>query len=124
MAGELSFFEIGVGDTDRAKAFYTELFGWEFKQVEGGQGGSVIEGAGLGGGIHGGDEGASVYAFFAVDDMDKAAARVRELGGTADPVGGGDENPDTVRRFGRFMLCADDQGSSFGLHELPRGGSS
>jgi uncharacterized protein len=30
------------------------------------------------------------------------------------------EDPDTVSRFGRFVLCSDDQGSSFGLHEPPR----
>jgi len=118
MAGELSFFEVGVEDTDRAMAFYTELFGWEFKTVEGGRGGSVIEGAGVRGGIHGGDEGASPYVFFKVDGMDAAVARVRELGGTADAVGDGtDDDPEMVRRFGRFMLCMDDQGSGFGLHE-------
>ncbi len=87
MAGELSFLEIGVGDTRRAQAFYSELFGWEFKKVEGGEGGSVIEGAGIGGGIHGGDKGASPYVFFRVDEMQTAVARVRELGGTAEPVG-------------------------------------
>jgi uncharacterized protein len=33
-------------------------------------------------------------------------------------VGVGD--PDKVARFGRFVLCRDDQGSSFGLHKPPR----
>jgi len=27
--------------------------------------------------------------------------------------------PSTAKEFGRFALCEDDQGSSFGLHELP-----
>ncbi len=121
MAGELSFFEIGVGDTERAQAFYTELFGWRFETVEGGQGGSTIKGAGVGGGIHGGDSGASPYVFFRVDDMDAAVKRVRELGGTAEAVGNTADDPEIARRFGRFQLCTDDQGSGFGLHEPPAG---
>ncbi len=117
MTGELSFFELGVADMSRAQAFYGALFGWEFEQV---RDGFVISGAGLGGGIHDGDEGAGPYVFFAVEDMDTAVARVKELGGTADPVGGegaGDEK--LAAKHGRFMLCRDDQGSSFGLHEPP-----
>jgi predicted enzyme related to lactoylglutathione lyase len=35
MAGELSFFELGVGDTEQARHFYGALFGWSFA----GQGG-------------------------------------------------------------------------------------
>jgi hypothetical protein len=44
---------------------------------------------------------------------------VRELGGD---VAGHESSDDleTVARFGRFALCTDDQGSSFGLHEPPR----
>ena len=75
----------------------------------------------MGGGIHGGDAGASPYVLFRVDEMDAAVERVRELGGTADPVGEGVDEPEIVERFGRFMLCKDDQGSGFGLHEPPAG---
>jgi predicted enzyme related to lactoylglutathione lyase len=116
MNGELSFFELGVGDLARAREFYGSLFGWEF--IEEGNG-ATIETPNIPGGIHPGDEGASPYLFFRVDDLDAALARVRELGGE---VGGyaSSEDPDTVSRFGRFVLCRDDQGSSFGLHEPPR----
>ncbi|WP_374935653.1 VOC family protein [Streptomyces sp. SM11] len=31
MAGEISFFELGVEDPDRARVFYGELFGWTFE---------------------------------------------------------------------------------------------
>lgn len=115
MAGELSFFEIGVGDVQRARSFYGELFGWEFEDFGGG---AQISTPNVPGGMHGGDEGASPYAFFAVDDLDAAVARVRELGGSAEHVGQ-DESEETVARFGRFMFCTDDQGSRFGLHEPP-----
>ena len=42
--------------------------------------------------------------------------RVRELGGQVEEmeIEGDDEK---IARFGRFKLCRDDQGSSFGLHQ-------
>jgi predicted enzyme related to lactoylglutathione lyase len=116
MHGELSFFELGVGDVARAREFYASLFGWQF--VEEG-GGATIATPNIPGGIHPGDVGASPYVFFRVDDLDAALGRVRELGGD---VGGyeSNEDADKVGRFGRFAICKDDQGSSFGLHEPPR----
>jgi predicted enzyme related to lactoylglutathione lyase len=115
MHGEASFFELGVGDVDRARAFYGSLFGWQFADEEGG---AAIKTPSIPGGIHGGDPGASPYLFFQVDDLDAAVARVRALGGEV-----GDDladDPDTIARFGRFAMCKDDQGSSFGLHQPPR----
>jgi uncharacterized protein len=115
MNGELSFFELGVGDADRARAFYGSLFGWEFVN-EGA--GATIETPNIPGGLHGGDPGASPYLFFRVDDLDAALGRVRELGGeVGDDLG---DDPDTVARFGRFVICKDDQGSGFGLHQPRR----
>jgi predicted enzyme related to lactoylglutathione lyase len=113
MAGELSFFELGTGDYERARAFYTEIFGWEFDAIEGG---ARISTPTVPGGIHPNDAGASPYVFFAVDDLDAAIAKVNELGGSGEAM---DESPDTVAEFGRFALCKDDQGSSFGLHQRP-----
>jgi uncharacterized protein len=118
VSGEVSFFEIGVGDPDAARAFYGALFGWEFSDPPAGTG-AAVETPNVPGGIHGGDPGASPYLFFRVDDLDAALAQVRALGGEVtshDP--GGD--PESVARFGRFAFCADDQGSHFGLHEPPR----
>ena len=114
MNGELSFFELGVGDIARARQFYGALFGWEF--VDEGNG-ATIETPNIPGGIHPGDAGARPYLFFRVDDLDAALARVRELGGEAD---WSEDDPDSAARFGRFVLCKDDQGSAFGLHEPPR----
>jgi uncharacterized protein len=119
MAGETSFIELGVEDTERGRAFYEALFGWRFEPGPGG-GGWGIEMANVRGGMHGGDRGASPYVFFAVDDIEAAIGRVRELGGTVEEVDveGGEESQ---RRFGRFKLCRDDQGSPFGLHQPPAG---
>ena len=113
MTGELSFFEIGTGDVARVQAFYSGLFGWEFAVTEGG---ASITTPNVPGGVHPQDAGASPYLFFAVDDLEAAIARVQDLGGSADPMG---ESDDQAAQFGRFALCADDQGSPFGLHERP-----
>ncbi|MGZ5335771.1 MAG: VOC family protein [Solirubrobacterales bacterium] len=117
MAGELSFFEIGVGNTEQARRFYGALLGWSF--AEAGGGASIDAGGAVPGGLHGGDAGASPYVFFRVDDLDSAMDQVRELGGEAEREIEGD-SPDSVARFGRFALCKDDQSSALGLHQRPR----
>lgn len=115
MAGELRWFELGVEDVGKAYAFYGELFGWEFEDQS--EGGATIKGAGLGGGIHPGDAGASPYVFFDVPDIETALEQVRRLGGEAEVLPTSDPG-----NLGRFALCKDDQGSSFGLREPPGGG--
>ena len=119
MAGEPAFFELGVEDAQRGRAFYEGLFGWSFEPGPSGAG-FVIGTPTVPGGMHPGDRGAAPYLFFAVDDMDAAIERVRELGGSLEHVDveGDDES---VARFGRFQLCRDDQGSPFGLHQRPAG---
>lgn len=124
MTGELAFFEIGVEDVDRGRVFYESMFGWTFEGGPSGQGLMIsapnISAPNVPGGIHGGDQGASPYVFFRVDDMEAALERVRELGGSveeADVEG----DADSVTRHGRFKLCRDDQDSPFGLHQPPTG---
>ena len=117
MSGAVAFFELGVEDVERGRAFYEALFGWRLGR--GPHGGHTIETPNVPGGMHGGDRGAAPYVFFGVDDMDAALDRVRELGGTVEDMDvEGDE--ESVRRHGRFKLCRDDQGSPFGLHAPPR----
>ena len=83
MTGELSFFELGTGDYERARAFYSDLFSWDFEPM---RKGGRISTPNVPGGIHPGDAGASPYVFFAVDDLDAALAKVRELGGSGDAM--------------------------------------
>jgi predicted enzyme related to lactoylglutathione lyase len=116
MAGEPSFFELGVQDAERGRAFYAALFGWRMEPFGSG---FAISTPGAPGGIHGGDPAGSPYVFFRVDDIDAAIARVRELGGSVEEVDHDDDEAETVARFGRFRICRDDQGSPFGLHEPP-----
>ena len=118
MSGEVGFFELGVEDPERGRAFYEGLFGWSFEPGPSGQGFHITTPS-VPGGIHGGDAGASPYVFFLVDDMDAALERVRELGGSVEEMNvEGDEAQQA--KTGRFKLCRDDQGSPFGLHQRPR----
>ena len=80
MMGELKFFEIGVADTECARAFYGSLFGWRFEPVPSGDGFEITT-PNVRGGMHGGDAGAVPYVFFEVEDMEAALGRVRELAG-------------------------------------------
>jgi len=119
MAGEITFFEIGVDDVERGRAFYGGLFDWSFEPgPSGDSAGAVIRTQTVPGGMHGGDHGAVPYVFFAVDDLDAALDRVRELGGSVEDSLG----EDTDAPYGRFQLCRDDQGSPFGLHQQPASG--
>ncbi|MER6995633.1 VOC family protein [Streptomyces sp. NPDC000410] len=119
MTGEISFFELGVEDADKARAFYGGLFGWTFEPVPPGSGYSVTT-PNIPGGVHGGDSGAGAYLFFEVDDLDVALARVVALGGMVEAgPGGHDDHANSTARFGRFRFCRDDQGSPFGLHQPP-----
>ncbi|MDQ4038298.1 MAG: VOC family protein [Actinomycetota bacterium] len=115
MDGSVSFFELGVGDTDKARTFYGQLFGWEFVDEKGG---ATIETPNIPGGLHGGDPGASPYLFFRVSDLSAALERVRALDGDVGDYTS-DETEDKVARFGRFQICTDNQGSTFGLHQPP-----
>jgi predicted enzyme related to lactoylglutathione lyase len=113
MTGAVSFFELGVADAQKGRAFYAGLFGWEFAPGPSGNG-WMLRTPGVPGGMHAGDPGAVPYVFFAVDDMDAALERVKALGGEGVPSEhGGDTSS------GRFEFCRDDQGSHFGLHEPP-----
>ena len=113
MGGEPSHFELGVPDARRAKSFYGRLFDWEFTPTTGDN--AWIETRGVRGGLHGDDDASNIEVYFAVDDLDAAVARVRELGGDAP-----DPEPEHGHG-GRFVRCRDDQGVTFGLHEPQRG---
>ena len=117
MTGEPTFFEMGVADTARARAFYGGLFGW---RLEPGPpaGGYRISTPTIPGGMHGDDEGASPLVFFGVADLEAEMARVRDRGGQAEALESRADGP-REGSFGRFALCRDDQGSPFGLHQPP-----
>ena len=102
MTGEIAYFWIPTGDLERAETFYGDLLGWRF-----GPGnmplGRQITNTSPPGGLHGGEDPSGPQVCFAVDDIDVAVARVRELGGQA-------EDPERIPS-GAFAACRDDQGS-------------
>ena len=108
MAGEPSFFEIGVPDAARARAFYAQVFEWTLHPMEGDQ--AWIETPTARGGIHDGDEDCRIELYFAVPDIEAAVGRVRAAGGEA-------SDPTSEEGFGSFSSCRDDQGVRFGLHQ-------
>src|SRR4051795_7380130 len=105
MHGDLAFFELGVEDPERGRAFYGRLLRWDFAPGPSG-GGFMISTPSGRGGMHGGDAGAAPYAFFEVDDIEAALEQVRALGGTVEDmdVEGPEESWATS---GRFKLCRD-----------------
>jgi predicted enzyme related to lactoylglutathione lyase len=79
MAGEVAFFELGVEDVGRGRAFYEGLFGWRFDTGPSGEGFAIGTGN-VPGGLHGGDKGAAPYLFFRVDDMEAAVSAATTRG--------------------------------------------
>lgn len=110
MSGDIAYFQIDVADGERAKAFYSGLFGWEIGagNVPGGFhfGGTRPPGGGMGGG----ETQFRPLVYFGVDDLGAGIEKVRELGGHAGEPG--EAGP------GRFAVCKDDQGVEFGIFEF------
>lgn len=111
-AGELFYWTLPALDAARSKQFYSGLFGWEFG-TPGNQGGMHVENMVPDGGLGGGREGTHPDLFFRVADLEAAMAKVRELGGTAESAGEGDE--------GSHAMCTDDQGVAFGISQPAEG---
>jgi len=114
MAGKLVHFEAPSQDGDRARSFWSGVFGWEFQDagmpdldynmVRTGedQGGAVYTDTDTGG------QGLVVY--FDTDEIDGSIAKVREHGGGAE-----DKQP--IPNVGWFARCKDTEGNAFSLFQ-------
>jgi predicted enzyme related to lactoylglutathione lyase len=107
--GEVSYLTYQVPDSAAFKAFYSRVLFWTFEP------GRVEDGWGVRdthpmAGVAGGSEQAVIVPMWTVADVDAAAARVREAGGTVI------EEP-SQQPYGKSALCADDQGTRFYLGE-------
>lgn len=74
----IGYFTIDVPDPARATAFYTAVFGWAYESAGDSH---HIKGSSPAGGLTKGEPGTTPY--FVVADAGAAAAKARELGGTA-----------------------------------------
>lgn len=116
--GALAWNEQLSGDFDASKAFYQEVFGYEYQPLGDGYALLMTVGREVGGiGRRADDSPAAWQAYFAVADTDASAAMVRELGGAVvRPARDGD--------YGRVASVADDQGAVFFLITAPPEGPS
>ena len=102
-AGYLFYFTLPTQDPERAARFYRGLFGWD---LHSGDGGLHVDGVYPPMGVASG-ESTSPEIWIEVSDIERAAERVRELGGEADePV---------LYDSGWNAECRDDQGVIFNI---------
>jgi predicted enzyme related to lactoylglutathione lyase len=117
MGQPVAFFEIITPDAERARKFYTEMFGWT-AEADPNMGGYALvdtnagEGA-IGGGIGPASapgEGPSVKVYMRVDDLDACLDRAERLGGKrlVPPT-------DLPEGYGRIAVFADPDGNQVGL---------
>lgn len=111
--GAFSWCELMTTNTDEAKTFYTQLFGWEMQdQPMPGMIYTVLksEGKEVGGGLMPiPDEAAGCPSawgiYVTVDDVDATAKTTTELGGTVM------RPPTDIPNVGRFAIIQDPQGA-------------
>ena len=105
--GKIVWFELPAGDSARAQSFYADLFGWQFQPYEGQDYHMSYE---AGGAIFGAGDQRGPIVYFGVDDVDRAIARVKELGGSA-----GEKQE--IPGVGYYAQCADTEGNAIGLYQ-------
>jgi predicted enzyme related to lactoylglutathione lyase len=113
-AGALTLNQLNTSDPDRAQAFYTGLFGWRVEQVAAGDQPywGIYNGESLNGGMMQlpAAMGAPSHwlVYFGTDDIDPAAERISESGGTV-------MVPKMAVPGGEILVARDPQGAVFGL---------
>ena len=114
MAGKLVHFEVPAKDGDRARGFWSGVFGWQFEDagMPDLDYNMVRTGEDQGGAVYTSDEiaGKGVVVYFDTDDIDASIAKAREHGGEAD-----DKQP--IPHVGWFARCKDTEGNEFSLFQ-------
>ena len=117
MQSAFVWHEVNTTDAKKVKPFYTGLLGWGSKEMDMGPGGKYTvftkDGSDLGGMMQmNGPQFKGVpphwLIYMGVDDVDKATAKVKKLGGTVKM------EPMDISA-GRFAVVADPAGAVFGL---------
>ena len=88
-AGRIAWFDLATTDLGQSKAFYGQLFGWQFAPVQGtDQAAEIVAGGTHIGTIRGADGALSVFngvVYVQVTDIQASCKKARELGGTIPP---------------------------------------
>ena len=111
--GEFSHIEFPADDVERAKAFYSNVFGWQFREMEGLEGyylyaaGPAELGGGIG--IRGENAPQAVRNYIGVADVDAAVAKVEANGGSV-------VVPKTDIGVGWYAAVKDPEGHEIGLY--------
>jgi predicted enzyme related to lactoylglutathione lyase len=105
-ASAIVWFELPAADSERARNFYGQLFGWQFQPFGEQDYHTSYE---AGGAIDGARGGRGMLAYFDVAAIDEARNRVVELGGGAGEV-------QQIPGVGLYVHCTDTEGNSFGLY--------
>ena len=113
-AGDIVHVEFPSADADRAQGFWSELFGWEFEDSGMAEMDYRIARTGeqMASAIFQSEKrsGYPIY-YYAVEDIEAARAKIRELGGEA-------EEKSPVPAMGWFAACKDSEGNAFHLWQV------
>lgn len=113
--GQLTHIEFPADDTDRARRFYSELFGWTLNEMDGFPGYFLFSAgtATIGGAIgeRGKSTGSQVRVYAEVDAIDDILRRVPELGGSVV------EPKSDIPGQGSYAVINDSEGNELGLFE-------
>jgi predicted enzyme related to lactoylglutathione lyase len=111
MSGKLVHFELPAQNTDRAKKFWSGVFGWDFgdSAMPGMEYYMVRTGEDQGGAIYPAEE-SGMKVYFDTDDIDASIAKVRGGGGTS-------EEKQPIPHVGWFTHCTDTEGNKFSLFQ-------
>jgi predicted enzyme related to lactoylglutathione lyase len=119
MPGTLVWNELVAPDTAVAAQFYTTVFGWSTHVDESGEYPYIVfmNGDRAGAGLmqirpEWGDVPSHWMVYFAVEDCDASADRVKELGGSIE------NGPIDIPDMGRFALVSDPQGAYFTIIKM------
>jgi uncharacterized protein len=119
MPNRVVHFEVEATDPERAKAFYSQAFGWQMQQMGEDMGNYVVvitgdpkEPGGINGGIYKSQAAKELNAYscvIAVDNIDQAMEKIRAAGGQLQ----GDKMD--IPGIGTFIRCKDTEGNLFSI---------
>jgi len=112
--GDIVHFEINSKDPQRAKKFYSSVFGWKYKDSDiPGIEYYIIDGVTPGGAINPQTDPSTTKAltiYFGTDNIDASLKKIRDAGGKV-------EEKQPIPGQGWFAGCTDPDGNAFSLFQ-------